>query len=188
MKKSSPFIYGCGGCLLLVIAFAGFMAHMYFSAKADYGPVLDDYNLLVKAEKYQDAYDSLATQWKSAQTFEQYKLIETTVKSRLGKIRSYPITGVNIQYGVKTTLTASAVFDKGPCTITYTIIEENGVYKIAGIHYSAPALTGATTCPYCGQDAGKLSKFCPNCGKELTGDSEKTTSDQNETKPVAEQE
>jgi len=170
-KKRGCFFYGCGTiiCLFIVAAIVGGGVYMYGRSQVD--PHCERYLELVKGQKYEEAYKSLAPAWQQHQTFKGFSEFEKAIRDTIGVIQDRTLTGVNLQKtpnGSLAIVVYSSEFSKSKnCTIKFTLSSVNDVWRIQGVNYNSPELNKPLDCSKCGNKVNVFTKFCPKCGNKI---------------------
>lgn len=177
-KGRGCFFYGCITAAVLGSLFIALIAGIYFYGRSEVGPYCDAYLALVKDQKYEEAYGTIAPAWQSAQTLEQYTEFESTVRDHIGELQEKSLTNVNIQSntgGTFARIVYSAKYSKSPnVVLTFALVKSGSEWMVQGLHYGSPELAKPKICSKCGKGSNLLVKFCPGCGTALDGADEET--------------
>jgi hypothetical protein len=157
---------------LVVLGVVGVAAGVgvYLYGRSTMGPYCVEYLEAVEAANYQKAYSLVGRLWKEQQGYEEFERFETHVRARLGAAGERTMTSVNIQSSggvTMATVTYSAEFENGPCTIVFRLRKDEERWVVEGVKYHSDLLLEMFVCPHCRKALDSVGTFCPYCGKPL---------------------
>ncbi len=107
------------------------------------GTVSDD----IAAERYEKIYNESAAQWKQASSLEQSTEVFKTLRSKLGKVESRVLHSATEQnnsggplQGRAFILTYQTKFERGEGMETFTVVEQDGQWRLARYLVNSTAL------------------------------------------------
>ena len=107
------------------------------------GTVSDD----IASERYEKIYNESATQWKQDSSLEQSTEVFKTLRSRLGKVESRVLHSATEQnnsggplQGRAFILTYQTKFERGEGMETFTVVEQDGQWRLARYLVNSTAL------------------------------------------------
>jgi hypothetical protein len=162
---------GLGGAVLLVGVCGGGFAWFIMRGKAEVEPVAEAYLAKIESQDYSGAYDSIGPEWKGMQSLEQFTRFQTLFRKHLGPLQSKSIDDFNIKRETGTSVAVmgySAKFQNAGGTITLTLTNSTGAWKVAGHRVDSPLFAKLLTCPNCKSVNQSLGEFCSSCGKPMT--------------------
>jgi hypothetical protein len=147
-KKRGCFFYGClfslVGTGLLIAMFVG----IFMYGKSVVGPVTDNFLQHVDKNEYTEAYAMLGDGWKKQMDQTQFTTFEKSIQNTLGTCQSKTMMGVfmsTVNGASTATAVYTAQFTKGAATLTFNLNKEGREWKVQGLQYQSPLLTGQTT-------------------------------------------
>ncbi len=170
VKKRNPWLWGCGGVLLLLILALGACTLLFTKGVDASEPrarlYMQDWSRL----NLEEAHRSHADAWKAKDDLATYRRFATTMHQILGPVLSADresaflgrFNGQN-----QATFTFQVHFQKGPGKITLKLIEEHGDWRVFGVNFSSDLITEALRCQACGFQNPGLVALCGQCGKPL---------------------
>ena len=158
---------------------AGVLVSAYRNLDATLSPTVDELFAAIDNGTFGDTYDSrTSSDLKAAVSREQYENLGLTVKTRLGPLKSKKLAQFNIrQHNANTlaTVVYNATFEKGPGTISTVFRKDGDQWLLVSLHVNSPEFQkdfATVKCSRCGQPHTADAKFCPKCGKPITGGEE----------------
>ncbi|UCG34341.1 MAG: DUF4019 domain-containing protein [Phycisphaerales bacterium] len=167
--------FGFGGVLLLVVICGGGFAWLILGGKAEVEPIVEDFLARLEKQDYSGAYNRLGTEWKSIDTLEAFTKLEKRMREVTGPLQSRELEGFNIQRatgGSIAVCTYTGQFANGAGSITITLTDSSGSWKVVGHRIDSPLFIQVLTCPHCGAVSQSLADYCPSCGKPMRPDAE----------------
>jgi hypothetical protein len=169
-KKSSCLFTGClVGSVLFILAL-GFGGFSLYRGYQSFAPMTDKFLVSVDNDDFKTAYSMAGSKWQAAMNSDQFTEFESSMKMILGKHVSTSMASMNIS-NVNGSSTARVIyntqFTNGPATLTFSLEEEGGEWKVQGLHYGSELIVKAMICPACKTQHAALSKFCSQCGKPM---------------------
>jgi len=136
-KAGSRSRLACGLLALLVLSACGQRASRS-GIPADVESVVGTVSELVAQEQYEKVYNDASELWKKDATQEQSTEILKTLHTKLGKVESRVVHSATEQQnssgqmkGHVFIITYQSKFERGEAMETFTLIEENGRWKLA---------------------------------------------------------
>jgi hypothetical protein len=170
-----------GGLFLSVVALcAGSLFFTFRAMDSSISPMIDELFVAIDDDKFAETYDTHTTpEFRKVASREQYVQIGQTIKTRLGKLKSKTMSRFNVQQrnaNQFADVVYSGTFENGTGTISAKLRKVGDQWQLVAFHVNSPEFTkdlATAKCHHCGQPHAADAKFCPKCGKPLTGETEK---------------
>ena len=189
-RDNSGISRGCMTLVIIALIVIVALVGLFFYGKSKLAPFCDEYLEKIEKGEYESAYDGLHGLWKKEMALEDYIEFEKTVHDSLGKLNNKKVTGIHASTntnGTTATVTYSAQFEKGDCTIIFTLIKSDKKWSIAGVNYNSDALLDLLICPHCHKIQESLGKYCSQCGEPMKPEDIPETTEEKDTPTATEQ-
>ncbi len=164
------------GFLTIIAACAGFLFLTYRNLDAEVSPKIDAIFAAIDNGTFGETYSTeTAPELRETATLEEYRQLGTMFKTNLGALVSKKLVHFNVQQHNAdryADVTYSATFERGAGTIRTRLKKVESEWLLVALHVDSPALlklAPTSKCPHCGETHPASAKFCPNCGKAVTG-------------------
>ena len=171
----------CGIAFIATIALCvGFLVFAFRGMDATLSPTVDELFAAIDNGKFVDTYNShTSSELQKTVSREQYEELGLTIKTRLGSMKSKKLAQFNVRQvnaNQFADLVYNAEFENGSGTIRAVFKKDGERWLLVGFHVNSPEFQkdlATGKCPHCSEPHTAGAKFCPKCGKPLTGDQTK---------------
>ena len=163
-------IWGCSGCLLLIVLAVAGVTGMFFYAKQTVSPAATDFLEALQNEDYPAAYELLHEDARVEMDYERFAAEQASIRRRLGPRQSLRTTGFTVDKdGDGTTTRAGfwARYENGSGMLTVTMRRQAGEWRVTRMDYDPEEAEPPRLCPDCGTENGDDARFCRQCGETL---------------------
>jgi len=166
-------VFGCLGIGVIGIAGIALIIVYLMNAKSDVDPVVEHYLHTLDKGNYAETYATLGTQFKNSLSASDYAVFASAIHRQLGNYQSKSFRSINTQtntQGKFTYMTYLTHFANGDVQAYFTLQQENGEWKIEGVHYTGDLIQKMLTCPHCGKLNSSYGRYCQFCGQPMNPD------------------
>lgn len=170
VKRRSPWLWGCGGVLLLFLLSLGACVVLFKQGVAASEPRARLYLQDWSAQRFTEAHQVHADAWKAKDDLPTYRRFATTMHHMLGPVLSMERQGANLHYlngQNQATYVYQVHFQKGVGLVTVTLVQEHEDWRVLGLHFNSDLITEALKCPSCQFQNPGLAALCGQCGDPL---------------------
>ena len=174
-KTIVAIVLAAGGVLAIALfaLCAGALFLAFRNMDATLCPTVDELFAAIDNRTFTETYDThTSAEFQKVVTREQYADLGAAIRTRLGSLKSKSMRqfrGSNRYADV----VYNATFENGSGTIRGRFKKDGERWLVVGFRVDSPVFQddlATGKCPDCGEPHTSNAKFCPKCGKSLTGD------------------
>jgi hypothetical protein len=148
-RRHGCFFYGCITVILILLLCIG--VAVFTGAKAwrelpAVESVCEEYLNTVEDGDDKAAYSLASDAWQQAQSFEKFSTFIQAMRKALGPCKTRKRTTWRITFtlsGGVAVVVYQAQYEKGPCVITFTVVQRDGKWRVQAANYNSPAIIKA---------------------------------------------